>query len=63
MVAALDAVRMGTMSINQVTLTTSSLIYGSFGAGPSRVSDSRRPGSVGQTKPQLKTSGNSRGFL
>ena len=62
MVAALDAVRMGTMSINQVTLTVS-LIYGSFQAGPSRVSDSRRAGSGGQTKPQLKTSGNSRGFL
>ena len=45
MVAALDAVRMGTMSINQVTLTVS-LIYGSFRAGPSRVSDSRRAGSA-----------------
>ena len=34
--AALDAVRMGTMSINQVTLTVS-LIYGSLLAGPARL--------------------------
>ena len=58
--AALDAVRMGTMSINQVTTL---LLHISMPAGPSRVSDSRRAGSGGQTKPQLKTSGNSRGFL
>ena len=63
MVAALDAVRMGTMSINQVTLSVS-LIYGSW--IPARpVSSVRQPSGCqrGQTKPQLKTSGNSRGFL
>ena len=36
MVAALDAVRMGTMSINQVTLSVS-LIYGSWIPGPARL--------------------------
>ena len=54
--AALDAVRMGTMSINQVT---SEYFF------ESAVSIVRQPTGWrgGQTKPQLKTSGNSRGFL
>ena len=59
MVSALDAVRMGTMSINQVT-TLLLNIHGLL--EPARL-ECQTAGSGGQTKPQLKTSGNSRGFL
>ena len=50
MVAALDAVRMGTMSINQVTLTAS-LIYGSFRAGPARLECQTAVGLAAAARP------------
>ena len=51
MVAALDAVRMGTMSINQVTLSASSLIYGSRGAGPARLECQTAVGLAASARP------------